>query len=305
MSRDAIRKIQEDEELSRRAVPVPADARVPIDVETCRITLNSLVDHVEGCRPAEKRPLGTVVGCRGGAQVRWMQRRRRRDYRAKWPRSRYRLGPKPVAQADIAGLAEHLRKTVGGLDFVKHEIESEIVHLDVNVSLARPDRPFHVLTTSGMSALPMQVPPSTCDCCPPRIELALALPEKWPMTGLRAEERKHAWPIHWLVELARYPHRHETFLGVGHSMGSGDPDEPYLEGTSFAGAIIVPPLFLPARFEKVKTSLGPVRYLSPVPLFEVEVEYKLTHGFDALLDRLREFSPSALGPIDPERMPAC
>lgn len=232
-------------------------------------------------------------------------RRRPSRYRPKWKRSRHRLANGEAAHADLWAIGEHLREHFGGVDFVLHEETSRMVHVDVHVSRATPDRPFHFLATSGMSALAMNVPPTDCECCRnlDRAELVMGLPADWPVSAPTSKTRQYGWPIAWLRELARYPHRHRKWIGFGHTMASGD-EKPYLPGTNYAGAMFVPPLFMPTSFDQLDTDLGRVHFLMPIPLFQAEIDYKLEHGSEALLTRLRSAAPTALGPLDPDRMPA-
>jgi hypothetical protein len=129
---------------------------------------------------------------------------------------------------------------VGDIDLVAVGRGPGPNRVDVLVSLARPDRPFHVLATSGMSALRMNVPTRRCACPahPDRVELAMALPRDWALVGMEHRRSAASWPIRYLEELAHYPHVHGTHFDVGHTFGVADPHDAYIEGTSYAGAIL-------------------------------------------------------------------
>ncbi|MGM3262792.1 suppressor of fused domain protein, partial [Klebsiella pneumoniae] len=60
--------------------------------------------------------------------------------------------------ADEESLGAHIERTIGPIEMVYHEVISDLVHVDVHWVKAGPNRPFHALVTTGMSALPMTTP---------------------------------------------------------------------------------------------------------------------------------------------------
>jgi hypothetical protein len=132
----------------------------------------------------------------------------------------------------------------------------------------------------------------------------MALPQDWALVGTEHRRSPASWPIAYLEELAHYPHVHGTHFDVGHTFGVADPHDAYIEGTSYAGAILAEPRFRPATFDHVITAQGGVQFLMPIPIFEVELDYKHLHGGEALIECLLAESPEAFGPLDLGRMPA-
>ena len=101
----------------------------------------------------------------------------------------------------IEGVSCHVERFVGPIDFVFHETDSEIVHVDVHHVPPAEERPFHTLVTSGMAELPMSVPgiPEAREYG----ELFLLLPPEWRLSPDNLGEGKWSWPVHSLRELAR------------------------------------------------------------------------------------------------------
>ena len=84
----------------------------------------------------------------------------------------------PAAATDaMPEIEQHFARYFGEARNVLHEIVSDLVHIDVHVIEPRPDRNWWTLFTTGMSDLPMTVPP-TADAFR-FAELVVALPPEW------------------------------------------------------------------------------------------------------------------------------
>ncbi len=57
------------------------------------------------------------------------------------------------------------------------EIESEVIHRDIFFIKANENRPYHILLSCGMSALPMKVPENVNSS--PYAEVMFLLPKEW------------------------------------------------------------------------------------------------------------------------------
>ena len=86
-------------------------------------------------------------------------------------------GPASPEHADDESISNHVADKIGPIETVYHELVSDVVHVDVHWVKASDSRPFHVLVTSGMSALPMSVPQG--DPSVHHAELIALLPETW------------------------------------------------------------------------------------------------------------------------------
>jgi hypothetical protein len=79
----------------------------------------------------------------------------------------------------IDAIDQHIASHLGPVEWVFHEIVSDLIHLDVHVVAPRDDRPFYTLVASGMSEAPMTTPPQAE---PFRFaELMICLPGNWPL----------------------------------------------------------------------------------------------------------------------------
>lgn len=97
------------------------------------------------------------------------------------------------------------------------EIESDVIHRDVYFVKANEDRPYHILLSCGMSALPMKVP-SDIDSSP-YAEVMILLPKEWNLDYDSFENERNYWPIRLMKEIMILPHPDETWLGFGHTFG--------------------------------------------------------------------------------------
>jgi hypothetical protein len=209
-----------------------------------------------------------------------------------------------VAHADDERIVRHLAGFFGTDGRVFHELVSQRVHIDVHHVPAGDDRPFHVLVTSGMSALPMNVPARMVERAAwLHAELCIVLPESWPLSDEAFADERNYWPIRLLKRLARLPHDYATWLGLNHSVPNGDPPRPYAEGSTLSGTIVVPPFLFGGDFFSVAGS-PPLHVFQLVPLTASEMAYKLEAGSEALMERLEARFPEIYGPIDPARASA-
>jgi hypothetical protein len=174
------------------------------------------------------------------------------------------------------------------------------VHLDVHVIAPTAERPYWVLFTTGMSALPMAVPRGAD--VEDRAELVLCLPPDWLPPGSPKELAPGRWwPIGTLKFLARLPHVYETWLGVGHSVPNGSPAEPYHPGVPFTGVVMLPPVGVLEECVVAMEDGRRVALLAPIFLTSAEMEVKLQRGLHALLELMDEHGVDEV--LDVQRAP--
>jgi hypothetical protein len=75
-----------------------------------------------------------------------------------------------------------------------------------------------------MSYLPMNTPDGIKDH--QYAELMVCLPPSLPISDEAFKDANHYWPIRWMKMLARFPNDYNTWLGMGHTLPSGDPVTP-------------------------------------------------------------------------------
>lgn len=109
-------------------------------------------------------------------------------------------------------------------------------------------------------------------------ELLIHLPPDWPLDPQALAKPEFNWPIHWLRNLARYPHEHQTWLGGPFVMiANGDPPEPLAPRCPFVA------LMLAAKSE-VRCSDGRlVQLYTVLPLYREEYLLERQHDLPSLL----------------------
>lgn len=192
-----------------------------------------------------------------------------------------------VDEAEAERWAQHLHEHLGGEATVFHELLSDTIHLDVLSYAATDERPYHVLVTQGMSALPMLVPDGAEDYR--FAELMMVLPREWVTEGDAGDEERWYWPMRTLKLVARLPHLHQTWIGLGHTIPNGHPAEPYAEGTALCCVMAGLPSMFGDRLATCEVAPEKVvRLYTLIPLYADEMDFKLQHGSDALFQKLDE-----------------
>ena len=225
------------------------------------------------------------------------------------PIHRYESGTRdfefaPGDDSLIDAVAEHIKQHVGDPEWVWHEMISDLIHVDIHVVAPTEARPCITLVTSGMAERPMNAPPEASAC--EFAELTLSLPPDWP--GLanhdgqpRVIDDSHPlrdeanyWPIRWLKMLARFPHEYGTWIWHGHTIPNGDPAEPFAPNTRLAGWMLMPSMMGGEAFRTLRVGDRDIAFFAIWPLYPEEMQYKLDHGADALLDR---FEKARISPV--------
>lgn len=202
----------------------------------------------------------------------------------------------------IEAISAHIEKFVGPIHQVFHELISDLVHIDVHWVRPSKDRPYHVLVTSGMSDRPMTVPDGAETF--QFAELLISLPKDWKLSQKAFEDEANYWPIRLLKMMARLPHEYETWLGSGHTVPNGDPEEPYADNTKFSCALVLPPLNFDDEFSRLTLDDGrEICFYSIVPMYREETAFKLNNGLDKLLERFSKHNTQEV--IDLKRPNTC
>ncbi|MEM9539334.1 MAG: suppressor of fused domain protein [Cyanobacteria bacterium P01_E01_bin.42] len=190
-------------------------------------------------------------------------------------------------------LEAHITKYIGTIKEVFHEIISEFVHIDVYIVAPTEERNFYTLVTSGMSNCPMNCPEPLQEFR--YAEILICLPPSWPLNLNEEQTPNTYFPIEWLKILARLPHQYESWLSYGHTIPNGDPPEPFADNTQLCCCLLSEPLLFEEEFLKLEINKEKnIYFLSLVPIYQEEMEFKLSHGADALFARLDEFDITEL-----------
>jgi len=197
-------------------------------------------------------------------------------------------------------IERHVARHLAPATLVIHEVRSEIVHLDVHLVPPGAERPFWFLFTTGMSALPMRVPPGMG--LVPHAELSLMLPAYWKVDReVWKREPRWYWPVRELLSAARYPHRNKTWFGAGHTFANGEPPRRFDPTTRMSSMVMLASELLDEEHPVIDAEV-PTVLLELWPLHSDELALARRQGSHALFHRLLEGEVSAV--LDPDR-PSC
>ncbi|PQJ78554.1 suppressor of fused domain protein [Polaribacter porphyrae] len=171
---------------------------------------------------------------------------------------------------------------------VLDEIESKTIHRDIYIIKANQERPFHILLSCGMSALPMEIPDDieSSEFC----EVMMLLPKDWNIEYESFSDEKNYWPFRLMKELMILPHPNETWLGYGHTYTYEDSEE-YTEGLGFNSVILLSSMELSSEFTEIKLNNNKVIDIyTLIPLYKEELRYKKENGTTKLLEKFDDFN---------------
>ncbi len=204
--------------------------------------------------------------------------------------SRKNSEPEVYSEDEMSAIEQHIQSTFGVFDQVLHELDSPDIHVDICVVPPSERRNYYTLVTMGMGAHRMNVPKELAEYKLERAELAIALPPDWKLDKDSMQEERWYWPIGLLKVLARLPISNDTWLGFGHTM---EKQSPFAEDTELCAAILtgLQDMDLDTCGEVCILPGGEeVNFYQVLPLYREEMEYKLEHDADALLERLAAVS---------------
>ena len=196
--------------------------------------------------------------------------------------------PEVYTEEELAAVEGHIQQYFGKFGHVFHELSSPDIHVDICVVPPSQERDYYTLVTMGMGAHRMNVPGALAEYKLERAELAIALPRNWKLKHEDLKNERWYWPIRLLKTLARLPIASDTWLGFGHTM---DNEEDFAENTKLCAAILTPPQGTEDGSEVCTLPSGEeVNFYQVLPLYRDELEYKLAHDADALLDKMNGIS---------------
>ena len=193
---------------------------------------------------------------------------------------KYLENPALYSPDELERLDNHIEKYFGKATTVVHEFFSEDIHVDVSIIPPHEEHNYYTLVTTGMGAFSMKIPSEYQeDGLPSRIELMMCLPPEW---NPESKESQENWPVELLRYLARFPIIESTWLGYGHSIQNGTP---YADNSLLAGCVLLGVQDAPEGAAVCKLSDGSwVGFYQVIPLTENELEYKIQHSTDEMLE---------------------
>ena len=202
--------------------------------------------------------------------------------------SRKNSEPEVYSEDEMSAIEQHIKNTFGEFENVFHELVSPDIHVDICMVPPTEERDYYTLVTMGMGAHRMNVPEELAEYKLERAELAIALPADWKLDQESMKDEKWYWPIRLLKVLARLPIASDTWLGFGHTMNN---EEDFAENTKLCAAILTGPQSTEEGGEVCTLPGGEeVNFYQVIPLYRDELDYKMEHDADALLDKMNGIS---------------
>ena len=190
-----------------------------------------------------------------------------------------------LGESSLEEIDAHISEYVGPPTTVLHEIISPTVHVDIHVVEPTVESNFYTLITSGMSDKPMNSPFKGFEYA----EIVACLPAEWRIDEQSIYEETNYWPIRWLKNLSRFAHEYNTWIWESHTIPNGDPPRPFAENTTFSCILLSYPLLFDKRFRTLKIRDDKViHFLSMVPIYTEEMEYKLENGLEPLYEKFNK-----------------
>ena len=175
-----------------------------------------------------------------------------------------------------------VKENFGSYRDVFHEIVSPDIHLDIIIVPPTDDDPFYKLITMGMGAYSMNVPEELKGNELEHAELVLYLPRQW---NIKSQDEKDYWPIRYLKILGRLPIDLNTWLGYGHTIHGNEDQSPFEENTQLNSFVLTNACNLLYENLDLRLSSGKkINFYQIFPLYQEELEYKLEHSLDDLME---------------------
>ena len=185
---------------------------------------------------------------------------------------------------EMEAVEQHIEKYFGKFESVWHELVSLDIHLDICLIPPTEERNYYTLVTMGMGAHRMNVPEELKELKLERAELAISLPPDWQLLQENLQDEEWYWPIRLLKSLARLPINSDTWLGWGHTL---DNQGPFADNTELCAAMLTNPAQVPEGGEICTLPDGDeVNFYQIIPLHRSELEYKLDHSAEDLLEKM-------------------
>ena len=192
--------------------------------------------------------------------------------------------PEVYTEEEMEAIEGHIQQYFGKFENVFHELVSPDIHVDICMVPPTDERDYYTLVTMGMGAHRMNVPEELAEYKLERAELAIALPADWKLDQESMKDEKWYWPIRLLKTLARLPIASDTWLGFGHTM---DNEDDFAKDTKLCAAMLTGPQDTEDGSEVCILPSGEeVNFYQVIPLYREELEYKMEHDADALLDKM-------------------
>ena len=208
----------------------------------------------------------------------------------------------PPADDDILGHVKvHIDQQFGVYTQLLTDDSDPDHPLEIAVIPPRLEHDYYTLVTVGLSLHQMHFSEERREENLERAELLINLPPDWKLTKDALKDETWYWPIRMMLATAYFSIEDPNVcLESRTTLMEGEDGVPFAEGTDLRGEI----LFWPGPFGQDAFACHlpggeEVNFYQVIPLYREELQYKLEHGADALLDLC---SDESLEVIDPHRL---
>lgn len=136
------------------------------------------------------------------------------------------------------------------------------------------DVPVTVIMTTGLSAYKMPVLESWIGR--EWNEIYFCLPSHWDFET--TDNPNYAWVYEWLFKLETFVKDKNTWFGPGHSIPTAKPEVAISEIMAQEYFILMDPILLETELAPVSIEGNTIHFLSVVPIFGDELDYKMGKG---------------------------
>lgn len=189
-------------------------------------------------------------------------------------------------EAELAALRAHIERYFGPFEKIYHQLDSPDSPVDICVIPPNGERDYYTLVTLGMGTQRMNVPAELAGEKLERAELAIALDPQWKLDQESLQNEEWNWPLRLLAELAGLPIRNGSWLGWGHTVANRTA-QPFADNTKLCASLLLGPQGTEDESQSCTLPNGEeVNFYQVLPLYKDELDYKLKHDTEALLDKM-------------------
>lgn len=157
--------------------------------------------------------------------------------------------------------------------------EGEVPLLILDLELKSP---VHVIVTNGLSDYNMPVPEKWKGR--EFNELYFCLPSYWEWED--TDNPQMNWVFYWIQRLAKFVVQEETWFGHGHTMPCGKEMNPLSSTMKQNNFMLADPMLLEQEMASVMVDGKEIHFLSIIPLYKNEIDYKQSKGTFKFMQKL-------------------
>ena len=192
------------------------------------------------------------------------------------------------SEKELEKVSSYIERQYGEYEDVIHEIVSPDIHCDIVLVPPTDSSPYYKLVTMGAGAYKMSIPKEFKSMICDRAEYVIFLPKDW---NVDADNEEDWWPMRLLKSAARLTVDTDDYLYITHSVQVEEDGSPVAENTQFNSFVLMPSIGKERQVvEPLKLSLfgKKVAFYQLFPLYPEELEFKLEHGYDDLVELFKE-----------------